>query len=814
MKNTLKLSAVSGALALTSASANADLIISQYVEGSSFNKVLELYNAGSQTQNLADYSIVKYQNGDANRPKTILLDSVSLAAGEVYVVAHPLAHNDLLALTDQTTGSLDFNGDDPLALVNKNSGATVDFFGQYGDVNFAKDKTFSRTDLTPIANGDWNLSAWVKSAKNDFAGVGEAPQSGGDPTDFACANESFTPIYAIQGSGNKSPLIPAGQFNSAPLFTTGIVTQIVTDLYEGFFLQDSAGDNDVSTSDAIFVATANVPTELAIGDQVCVYGDVSEFFGFTQLNLTDQSYEILNSGNLITTTELALDSTTLLHEQLEAYEGMFVTTNNSGLIVSRTFGFDFDSYRNNMVLTHQEPIYKSSHLFVAETAQEKATAAANRKRTLFVETDAKAPDGVVPYFPDFNAEDGYIRVGDSIDNLAGVIGYSYGQYRLIVNDSVVLTTSDFDHSLNDRTAAGPELMATGNLRVASFNVLNLFNSPFGGDDNPQQSNRGATTQTDFDLQLSKIAAAIQLMDADIVGLMEIENNGFGSNSAIAALVSKVNSVQGPNGLAYDYVRANQFVGNDAIAVGIIYRPSVVTPTVAAQKIPMPEQHGTDINGEQFDKYQRVSLLQTFTHTESNQPISVVVNHFKSKGSPCIEDSVKEDDVQGNCNAFRVSAAVTLGEHLENISGNILVLGDLNSYGQEDPIRVLTDYDATSANRMILTAEQTSLSGSVLDAVATPVTKSYGMTNLVPHFHGTKSYSYTYDGELGSLDHALANSDLLNYVVDADDWHINAVESTLFQYDPEHTGNLAKSSNAYSSSDHDPVIIEIAFPVAH
>lgn len=810
IKPALQFCLISSLVAFTTV-ASAEVIISQYVEGSGFNKVLELYNSGTQVENLAEYKIVKYQNGAANIGKDIPLNNALLSPGNVYVIANPSAQADLLDLANQVTGNLNFNGDDPVAIVRLSDNSTVDFFGQYGDINFAKDRTFSRVDLTPIADSVWEISAWVKSAKNDFSGIGVAPTGGSNSSDFACADKAFTPIYAIQGQGAKSPLIPAGQFSSAPIYTSGVVTQITHDLYEGFFLQDPVGDNDVNTSDGVFVATANIPTDLTVGDHVCLYGQVSEFFNFTQVNLIDQSFEVLASNVPVAVTELDLSVNATLHDQLESYEGMLVTTNHSDLVVSRAFSFDFDSFRNNMVLAHQEPIYKSTHLFIAETPQEQAVVAKNQKSTLFIETDVAAPDGVVPYFPDFNAEDGYIRVGDRISNLAGGLGYSFGQYRLIVSDDLELSRSDFDHFLNDRELSGPELDAEGNLRIASFNVLNLFNSPFGGDDNPQQSNRGASSQVDFDLQLSKIANAIHLMDADILGLMEIENNGFGPNSAIATLVTAINNQQPANALPYAYINAGDFVGNDAIAVGLIYRPAVVTPLAGVEKIAMPEQHGVDINGRQFDKYQRVSLLQKFLHNESNQSLSVVVNHFKSKGSACIEDSVKEDDVQGNCNAFRVSAAVTLGEYLEaNTQGNVLVLGDLNSYGQEDPIRVLTNYDFTQASRAILTAEQTSLSGSVLHSNAVPVTKSYGMTNLVTQFQGVKAYSYTFDGELGSLDHALANDALLDSVIAVDDWHINAAESTLFQYDPEHTGNLAKSTNAYSSSDHDPVIIEIEF----
>lgn len=795
--------------------ASAELIISQYVEGSSYNKAIEVYNDSNSAINLADYKLVKYSNGNADSPNDINFDNVTLAAGDVFVIASSSAGETLAALADQTTSSINFNGDDPVAIVRNSDSATIDFFGQYGDVDFAKDATYERIDNSPIENAEWNDSAWNVLAKDNYEGVGVAPT--GEVTEeeaFSCSGEVLTPTYAIQGSGDSSPLLPEGSFSDDTLYyTSGIVTDIVTSLYSGFFIQDSNGDGDDTTSDGLFVYAGSTPTGLAVGDEVCVQGKVSEYYSSTQISMSSGAYEILSSNNDLAATELNLNADSLLHDQLEPYEGMFVTTSNSDLIVSRNFSFDYGSYRNNMVMSYAEPIYKSTHLYVAGTEEEEALAINNAKSTLYIDTDAKPASGVIPYFPDFNAEDGYIRVGDKVSNLEGVLAYSYSQYRLIARDDVVLEKSDFTRDVeSDRTAYGPVLAADGNLRVASFNVLNLFNSPFGGAANAHGDNRGAEEADEYQVQIAKIANAISMIDADIVGLMEIENNGFGEDSAIAALVNQINTTQPASASPYSYVSAGDDVGTDAIAVGLIYRADAVSLIDDAVKIDMPEQHGADSEGTNFDKYMRVSLLQKFKHIETNRKLSIVVNHLKSKGSSCIEDTANPEDAQGSCNAFRVSAAVTLGEYLEeNVKGDVLVMGDLNAYGKEDPVRVLTDYDAVNAERKIMTAEQATLNGEAINnGQAVEVSESYGFINLVEHFQGAKAHSYTYSGELGSLDHALANKSLLKKVVATDDWHINSAESNLFEYSSEYTGDLAKSTNAYSSSDHDPVIIEIDY----
>ncbi len=84
--------------------------------------------------------------------------------------------------------------------------------------------------------------------------------------------------------------------------------------------------------------------------------------------------------------------------------------------------------------------------------------------------------------------DDYIRIDDTINGLQGVLGYSYSDFRLYVTNQA--TQDTFIHN-NDRTTA-PDV-ADGDLRVATFNVLNYFNSPFGGAENPYGDNRGAET---------------------------------------------------------------------------------------------------------------------------------------------------------------------------------------------------------------------------------------------------------------------------------------------------------------------------------
>ncbi|GIU52568.1 endonuclease [Shewanella sp. KT0246] len=645
-----------------------------------------------------------------------------------------------------------------------------------------------------------------------------------------CEGKTITPIYEIQGAGSTSPLGAEGGNESIhEVTTTGVVTARADRLYKGFFIQDPQGDGSPLTSDGIFVHWGDsAPAKIVPGMEICVTGKVQEYSGFTQINIEQQQkFTLGNHLGELAATPLQVQEGQSLVQALERLEGMkVVLTTASEMKVTRSFSLDYDSYRNNMVLSHQAPLIKATQVYSPLSTDAIALHSANIANQLVVESDYKAEHGEVPYFPNFNADNGYIRIGDTLTNIEGVIGYSYDKYRFMpINE---IGASDFVRN-NDRSVE-PAITNQGDLRVASFNVLNFFNSEFGGDPNPLGHNRGAKIESEMLLQRTKIVNAMAAMNADIIGIMEVENNGFGELSAIQNLVEALNAKL-PAELAYQFVEVTDnggFVGSDAIAVGLLYRPEVVTLDGIAKVIVTPEQHieegvvtrindGVKETNPAYHKYQRHSLMQGFL--VNAQKLTVVVNHFKSKGSGCLEDwlSFNEDsepeDLQGKCNAFRVSAAKVIGESITDLEGDVLVIGDLNAYGKEDPLAVLTDYDANLNERVIKTASHTRLNGLAHEPKGMVIDKGFGLINLNAQAHGAATYSYSYNGELGNLDHALGNSSLAARLVAIEDWHINSVESNLFEYSSKYTGELAKSDNVYSSSDHDPVLIALAYPQA-
>ncbi|MCS0443137.1 ExeM/NucH family extracellular endonuclease [Vibrio diabolicus] len=828
-----------------SANANAEIIISQYVEGGAYNKAVEIANTGDTAVTLTGYELAKSSNGGGSWGSTLDLSDVTLQAKQVYVLAHGDASEAIKAVADYTDKNVaNFNGDDPLALLK--DGEVHDILGVMGDVDFAKDTTLVRNSDALTPSTTYQSTQWTALPKDNIDGLGELNTTE-PPAPFACEVDgqepAFTTIQEIQGEGASSPFIDGYPYiTTEDHFVTGVVSAVTTGLTKGFYLQALENDGNDKTSEGLFIHTDVADTELKAGDVVCVKGKVQEYYSNTQLSSDANSYVKTGTSNASLVTPLTIKEGETLRDALERHEGMQVELSSaSELFVTRNFSYDYDSRRNNMMLSHEAPLFKPTQLHAAESDAAVALAKENAANRIYLESDSKAPNGQIPYFPTFaqdldqnGSSEQHIRLGSRVEGLQGVVNYSYNEYRLIATNEVdssnfVTSGDDFDVA---RKAA--PAIADSDLRVASFNVLNYFTSVAdSGHDNPTGQNRGATNLDEFLIQQAKIVSAMNKMDADIIGLMEVENNGFGDGSAIQNLVDALNAEIDDVEDHYTYVEIEEqdkyqeeYFGSDAIMVAILYRANAVTPKDAAKVIITPEQHiaentitrkeGTESNPA-YDKYQRHSLLQTFTVKETGEDLSVVVNHFKSKGSECIEEWIAgvEDsepaDLQGNCNNFRVSAAKVVGEALKDIDGDVLVMGDLNAYGKEDPLLTLTDYSKEKYGRDIYTAAYTTIGGGELQVEKTKIEKGYGLHNLNTLLHGADTFSYTYSGELGNLDHALASSSLAQKVVAIEDWHINSLESNLFEYSSKYTGDMPKYKDAFSASDHDPVIIAIDLP---
>ena len=755
---------LAGLTATAASAAEGDLVISEVIEGSSNNKAVEIYNPTTAPVDLAasQYAVAIYFNGAVGATNTVALTG-TIAPGDVFVVAPASASAIVLAAADQTNTGSWFNGDDVISLTR--AGAAVDVFGQIGvdpgvewgsGLASGQDNTLRRTASICVGDPDGGdafdpAAQWEGLATDTFDGLGahdaacalEPPiDPPVDPPAGADCDLEPASIGSVQGPGAATP-VPG----TSVLVAGTVVGDFQTGGFDGYYVQD-AGDGDAATSDAIFVYAPG-GADVAVGDAVSVAGSVSEAFGMTQIS--PSGVEVCASGTeLPAPAQLTLPATA---EQREALEGMYVTLPQQ-LAIGETF--DFGRYGTITLTLGRQ--FQPTGRYDAGSPEAVALAAKNAAETITVDDGRSSQNPDPAIHPDgstFTPENRF-RSGDLVTNTTGVLDYRFSTWA-------VQPTEGADVEVGNPRPDAPEV--DGALKVASFNVLNYFTTI----DDPNTSAddedaRGADSAEEFERQEAKIVTALAEIDADVFGLIEIENNG----TAVATLTAALNERLGSE--EYDFIDTG-VLGTDAITTALLYKPASVTPDGAFQLMDESQDE------RWLDDYNRPGLTQSFTDT-AGAGFTVVVNHLKSKGSSCTAVGDPTDpNGQGNCNGVRTQAATALADWLATDptgagAGRELVLGDLNAYSQEDPLQAL--YAA-------------------------------GYTDVV----GPESYTYVFDGQLGSLDHALAGPAIAAEVTDAAVWNINADEPSLLDYDTSFKApaqDALYAPDAYRSSDHDPVVV--------
>ncbi|GAA0350978.1 hypothetical protein GCM10009092_14220 [Bowmanella denitrificans] len=731
---------------------DASLIFSEYIEGAGGNnKAIELFNATGASLNLSGYQVLLYANGSTSAGNRLDLQG-TLPSGGVYVIANSGSNADILAVADTTASVTFFNGNDVLEL--RKNGELVDSFGQVGNSNnFAVDVTLVRKP--EIISGDTDSSdafdynqEWISLGTNVFTNLGShngdtGGDPGGDPdAELGQCGDEATLISAIQGNGAASPV----QDQSKVI--EGVVTNSVANL-RGYFVQEerSQWDNDANSSEGIFVYQGSDSNLPAVGDVVRVKGKVTEYFTKTQLTAEGQPLTCGSAAVEPVTISLPFEHAGVP----ESLEGMLV---NFSHVLSVTDNYNLGRYGDVGLGNGRN--YIPTNLHVPGSPEAIALAERNRLNSIILDDtiSAQNPDPVV--YPTGNlSANNTLRTGDTVTALLGNLDYSFSAYRIIPAEAPTFVQS------NARTPA-PEL-SRGNVTVASLNVLNFFNGNGQGGGFPTA--RGADDLNEYQRQLDKLVLALAAMDADIVGLMEIENDGYGELSAIAQLTEALNQHLGEERYAYVNPGVSK-IGTDEIAVGLLYKPQAVSLQGASR-----------INNQSV--FSRPPLAQRFAATDNGAELTVVVNHFKSKGCGGASGADSDQgDGQSCYNATRVAQAQALINWLAtdaelSSNDNQLVIGDLNAYAKEDPIRAFT---------------------------------GNGFTNLVETHVGAEAYSYAFGGEMGYLDHAIASDALAAQVQGVTEWHINADEPRALDYDTQYNHPQFYAANPYRVSDHDPVLV--------
>lgn len=651
------------------------------------------------------------------------------------------------------------------------------------------------TDTVPgasrIPNGtDTDTTAdWVR---NDFDGagvpaldpgtpeLGEAFNTPGAANDvveesdlpFMCGVPAM-PIHDIQGAGVDG-LLPNGTVVDIEGVVVGDFNNDVVGELDGFFIQeeDSDADADPLTSEGIFVFAPDTLVDVSMGDVVRVRGEVTEFFNLTQVNLvTNVAICSMRGGATATPAILNLPIVDLL--DLESIEGMAVTLPQA-LTVSNHF--DLVSF-GEVTLSNGRIIQPTNVVLPGMPANE--LQAQNSLNQIILD-DGRNGSNVMPFVMGrddtnpLNASNP-IRSGHSVTNIVGVMNFTFSNYK--VEPTQAFT---FDESANPRLVSPP--VAPAALTVASFNVLNFFSTidnsgPICG---PSASSgcRGADSASELTRQTDKLVAAITALGADIVGVIEIENN---ATASLEALIDALNTATAPDTWAFI---DSGTIGTDAIKVGLIYTPATVMPMggFAVLDATVDPRFDTTRN--------RPALAQAFSDA-NGEVLNVVVNHYRSKRcSGATGLDADQGDGQACFNETRRMASLAQADWIAtdptgSNDPDYLIIGDLNSYAMEDPIRALTDNPPGP-----------------------------GLVDLAATFAVDDAYSFVFTGQVGALDFAISTPSLATQVLDAVYWNINADEIRAFDYNEEGlSGSVPKPADffvadAFRASDHDPVVVSL------
>ena len=265
-----------------------------------------------------------------------------------------------------------------------------------------------------------------------------------------------------------------------------------------------------------------------------------------------------------------------------------------------------------------------------------------------------------------------------------------------------------------------------------------------------ESGYGPRDYAEHQKQRKKVSKALATINADIYGLVEVEQ-GLSAQAEIAEDLTRL------TGRTFKYVSDNTSASGSYTKSCYVYCSETVEPFGAVYYT------NTGVKNRKF--------IQCFRQKDNGEKFLYSINHFKAKSGTGSGSDADQGDGQGGFNASRVEEAIAVINLYDRCRGtfnedNVLIMGDLNAYGMEDPIMVLM---------------------------------SKGMTDLHRYFHADSSYSYMYRGEAGYLDHALCDTSLLPQVTGMTAFHINSDEQESHAYSGSDT-------TMFRCSDHDPVVV--------
>ncbi|MDD1475715.1 ExeM/NucH family extracellular endonuclease [Arthrobacter sp. H16F315] len=791
------------------------------------NKFVELYNTSDAAVSLDGWS-VQYRPGTGTAaPSATASLTGSIPAKGYFLVkggtnssastAPELPAADVSATgfnPSGTTGTIvlakQATALDPLATGSVVEPANVADLLGYGTSNTFETQAATapsgNTDVKSLNRGngadsnnnaaDFTLNATITpKAANGVAAPVDPPVDPGPVTPPAVKT-----IAEIQGSGTASPLV------GSSVTTRGKVTAAFpTGGFAGYYIQTPGTGGDLtpashSASDAIFVFSSATAGAVQIGDYVEVTGAVSEFFGMTQMTVAAAAdlKKLTEAAPEVKATGFSLPAEETFRESLE---GMLLAPQGP---VTVTDNFSLNQYGEIGLAGGSAPLEQPTAVAPYGSAEYTAAVAANTANGIRLDDgattnflkDATTKALELPYLTTTE----HVRVGTPVSFKTNVVlSFANNAWKFQPLTQLTPATADAVQpvSFGGSTRADAPAAVGGNLKIASFNVLNYF--PTTGDQltgctyytdragNPITVRsgcdaRGAANAENLQRQQDKIVAAISKSGADVVSLMEVENSAqFGKNrdDALAKLVDALN-IATPG--IWDYVRtpanAPPLADEDMIRTAFIFKKATAEPV----------GESIILNDTAAFASARKPLAQVFkpVGATDDKKFIAIANHFKSKGSAATPDDT--DKGQGNSNLARTAQARSLlafSDELQKSKGTdkVFLIGDFNSYAKEDPINVLTAAGYVNQDEKAKNAD------------------------------GSAKHSYLFGGLVGSLDHILASPGANAVVTGADIWNINSVESVALEYS-RYNNNVTDyyAADQFRASDHDPVVVGLNLPV--
>ncbi|WP_406634065.1 ExeM/NucH family extracellular endonuclease [Pseudarthrobacter quantipunctorum] len=773
------------------------------------NRFLELYNSSDAPVSLDGWSVQYRSAAGTAAPTSVAPLSGTIAAKGHYLIqgASNGTNGADLPTPDLVAGSLNFSGTSGTIVLAKqptavalSTGSQVEPAGVADLLGYGSSNTFETAVAAGVAGaGDvrsLNRSGGADSNSNaaDFSlSTTISPTPGGSTAPDPGPAPSVRSIAEIQGTGAQSPL------TGSTVTTAGRVTAVFpTGGLNGYYLQTPGTGGDLTAtnhtaSDGIFVYSPATVASVQAGDHVQVTGAVAEYYGMTQLNVTAAAglTKLADAAPEVKATPFTLPAGETFRESLEgmllAPQGPLTVTDN----------YTLNQYGEIGLAGGTTPLVQPTAVAPYGSAEYTATVADNAARGIKLDDgsstnflrDAAAKAQVLPYLTTADP----VRVGSPATFSTNVVlGYGNNAWKLqplthlTEGNKGTVQPASFGATRTDAPAA-----VGGNLKIASFNVLNYF--PTTGDQltgctyyedragNPITVRggcdaRGAANAENFERQQDKIVSAISKAGADVVSLMEIENSAqFGKDrdDALAKLVDALN-IETPG--IWDYVRspanAPPLSDEDMIRTAFIYKKAAAEPV------------GESIihNDTVAFSNARKPLAQVFKPVGggAGTEFIAIANHFKSKGSAATPEDT--DQGQGASNLARTAQAKSLLEFTKSLqqskgTDKVFLIGDFNAYAKEDPINVFTAEGYVNQDEKARNAD------------------------------GTAKHSYLFGGMVGSLDHILASPAANAVVTGADIWNINSVESVALEYS-RYNNNVTNyyAPDQFRASDHDPVVV--------